>query len=115
MAAHGTRATGITQGRDAPVPGKRPAGMLARHPDDPRHPATGHAMLSIGHHLALGSPWWSWDSPAIRKALWASVLARLRRLGNDRLAANRLAGRSPADWRDLDVLRKEARTLRRVF
>lgn len=72
-------------------------------------------MLSLGQHLALASPWWSWDCQAVRKALWASVLVRLRRLGNEKLKANGAAGRSPASWRDLEFLRKEVKTHRRVF
>src|SRR5438067_6454610 len=72
-------------------------------------------MLSLGQHLALASPWWSWDCQAVRKALWASVLVRLRRLGSERLKTNGAAGRSPASWRDVEFLRKEVKTHRRVF
>ena len=48
-------------------------------------------MLTLGKHLALATPWWSWDCSEVRKALWASVLVRLRRLVNERLKANLLA------------------------
>jgi hypothetical protein len=72
-------------------------------------------MLPLGQHLALSSPWWSWDCTAVRKALWASVLVRLRRLGNDRLKANGAAGRSPGSWKDLEFLRRDAKTHRRMF
>lgn len=72
-------------------------------------------MLPLGQHLALASPWWSWDCAGVRKALWSAVLVRLRRLGNERLKANGAAGRLPGGWRDLEFLRREAKTHRRVF
>jgi hypothetical protein len=72
-------------------------------------------MLTLGQQLALTSPWWSWDSQVIRKALWAAVLVRLRRLGSERLKENGQANRFPMEWRDLEFLRREARTHRRVF
>jgi hypothetical protein len=72
-------------------------------------------MLPLGQHLALASPWWSWDCTAVRKALWASVLVRLRRLGSDRLKANGAAGQSPGSWKDLEFLRRDAKTHRRMF
>ena len=48
-------------------------------------------------------------------ACGASVLVRLRRLGNARLKANGAAGRSPGGWKDLEFLRKEVKTHGRVF
>jgi hypothetical protein len=72
-------------------------------------------MLPLGQHLALASPWWSWDCQVVRKALWASVLTRVRRLGNERLKVNGAAGRSPSSWRDVEFLRREVKTHRRVF
>jgi hypothetical protein len=72
-------------------------------------------MLPLGQHLALASPWWSWDCKTVRKALWASVLVRLRRLGNERLKANGAAGRLPDSWKDLEFLRREVKTHRRMF
>jgi hypothetical protein len=72
-------------------------------------------MLPLGTRLALSVPWWSWKRAVVRKALWASVLTRLRRLGNERLKANGVAGRLPSEWRHLDYLRKEPRTGQRAL
>jgi hypothetical protein len=72
-------------------------------------------MPTLGQRLALSSAWWSWDSQVIRKALWASVLTRLRQLGNERLKENGSAGRFPSEWRDLEFLRREIRTQKRVL
>jgi len=72
-------------------------------------------MLSLGQQLALASPWWSWRCATVRKALWASVLMRLRRLGNERLKANDLAGRCPATWKAITGLRKDGKTQERAL
>jgi|GEM_PF-2738495 len=72
-------------------------------------------MLSIGQHLALATPWWSWRCAAVRKALWASILMRLRKLGNERMKANDLVGRSPASWKDISGLRKDEKTQARAL
>ena len=51
----------------------------------------------------------------MRKALWASVLIRLRKLGNERMKSNGLAGRSPATWKDVSGLRKDDKTQQRAL
>src|SRR5215218_8369260 len=91
-----------------------PDSQAGRLPECPRSREP-RPMFPLGQHLALSSPWWSWDCTAIRKALWASVLVRLRRLGNDRLKANGAAGRSPGSWKELEFLRRDAKTHRRMF
>ena len=72
-------------------------------------------MLSLGQHLALATPWWSWRCATVRKALWASVLMRLRKLGNERMKSNRLAGCSPTTWKDISGLRKDDKTQERAL
>ena len=72
-------------------------------------------MLSLGQHLALATPWWSWRCATVRKALWASVLMRLRKLGNERMKSNRLAGCSPTTWKDISGLRKDDKTQQRAL
>lgn len=72
-------------------------------------------MVPLDVRIALSTPWWSWDDGLVRKALWASVLTRLRRQGAERLKANGAAGRAPSEWRDIEFLRREPRTHKRVL
>ena len=72
-------------------------------------------MLDEGTHCALSQAWWSWDAAVVRRALWASVLGLFRIQAKAAFQRNRIMGRIPQSWAEMESLGRENRTIERVM
>lgn len=68
-----------------------------------------------GVRYALSEAWWSWDAAVVRRALWSSVLSRFRMAAVEAFRRNRTDGRHPRSWKDMELLRRQPRTIERVM